>query len=176
MTLWRMALASAGLLMLVTGAAAVADELFLRVEAAHDEPDGFCLDIVGHLNGVQLQRPLQVHTCKHGIWNRDGIFDVAALEGGALRMPEYDLCIEAASTGAGAELLLKNCNASDLQTWHRAPSGEIALGSAPELCVTIDPGPSRSAGPVYIARNVGLMPCAPDAADRQQWVFEAPRR
>jgi hypothetical protein len=152
----------------------MADELFLSIAAPHDEPDGFCLDIRGHLNNVQLDRSLQVHTCKHDIWNLDGIFDTAALQSGALRMPEYDLCVEAGSAATAAELVLRPCDGSALQSWRFAANGEISLAGEPDLCITIAPAPSRSAGPVFIARNVGMEPCAPDAADRQRWIFQAP--
>jgi hypothetical protein len=67
------------------------DDVFLRVIAPLDEERGYCLDIPGHLSGVRLDSPLQAHTCKHVIWNRDGQFDVAALSNGTIRMPEYDL-------------------------------------------------------------------------------------
>ena len=87
---------------LLTPGSAIAEELFLRLHAPLDEPRGFCLDIPGHRAGVRLERPLHAHTCKHHMWHRDGIFDTAAFERGALHMPEYDLCVDAASSEAGA--------------------------------------------------------------------------
>jgi len=41
--------------------------VFLRVIAPLDEARGYCLDIPGHMAGAQLESPLHVHTCKHGI-------------------------------------------------------------------------------------------------------------
>ena len=49
--------------------------VFLRVIAPLDEARGYCLDIPGHMTSVQIESPLHVHTCKHGIWNQDGRFD-----------------------------------------------------------------------------------------------------
>ncbi len=68
---------------------------FLRVIAPLDEARGYCLDIPGHMAGVQIESPLHVHTCKHGIWNQDGRFDVSALGNGVIRMPHYELCLQA---------------------------------------------------------------------------------
>jgi hypothetical protein len=69
--------------------------VFLRVIAALDEARGYCLDIPGHLNSVRIDSPLQVHTCKQGIWNQDGRFELAGLGNGVIRMPHYDLCLQA---------------------------------------------------------------------------------
>ena len=76
-----------------SGQASDEDGVFLRIVAPLDEARGYCLDIPGHISSVQIESPLQVHTCKHGIWNLDGRFDVAALENGAIRMPHYELCL-----------------------------------------------------------------------------------
>ena len=89
-------------------------------------------------------------------------------------MPEYDLCVEAASTEPGAIVRLKECNASQLQAWHRGASGEFMSGAAPELCLTVGPGPSRPAGADHIVRNVHLTRCAPENAERQRWAFSKP--
>ena len=165
------ALAGAGL---VAPGPAAADELFLRLQAPLDEPRGFCLDIPGHRAGVRLERPLHAHSCKHFIWHRDGIFDTAAFERGALRMPEYDLCVEAATAEPEALVGLKKCDASPLQTWRRDTSGNVVSGAAPDRCLTVGPGPSRPAGADHIVRTVRLMPCASDSAERQRWVFSKP--
>ena len=150
--------------------------VFLRVIAPLDEARGYCLDIPGHMAGVRLERPLQVHTCKHGIWNQDGRFDVVALGNGVLRMPHYDLCLQAASTSIGARLLLSECIGAELQTWKLQDSGEIVLGVIPQLCISVEQGPSRDAGgPQYVMKSVGLDTCAEHASDRQQWTTVTPR-
>ena len=93
---------------------------FLRVIAPLDEARGYCLDIPGHLSSVQLDSPLQAHTCKHGIWNQDGRFDMAALENGTLRMPHYELM------PAGREQLDRGS----------APPNRMYRGRAPDLDAT----------------------------------------
>ncbi len=149
---------------------------FLRVIAPLDEVRGYCLDIPGHMAGVRTESPLQAHTCKHGIWNQDGRFDVTALGRGVIRMPHYELCLQAENTSIGARLLLAECSEEELQTWTQQDSGEIALGAVPQLCITIEEGPGRDAGgPQYLMKGVGLDTCAPQASNRQRWTTVIPR-
>lgn len=165
-----------GLSLIATGRSSVADELFLRVVAPHDEPSGYCLDIRGHRDGVRLQSPLQVHTCKNGMWNLDGIFETAALvERGALHMPHFDLCVEATKDSRGADLLLASCKEKALQEWKQLQTGKIVLASSPELCITMKDGPGQSAGARFVRNDVGLDRCAQSAAGRQRWMFQAPQ-
>ena len=152
------------------------ESVFLRVIAPLDEARGYCLDIPGHLTSVRIESPLQVHTCKHGIWNLDGRFDVAALENGVIRMPHYELCLQAENAAIGARLLLAGCTEAELQTWTLQDSGEIALGAFPQMCITVEEGPGRDAsGPQYLMKGVGLDTCAQQASDRQQWTTVIPR-
>jgi len=91
-------------------------DVFLSVVAPLDEARGYCLDIPGHSVGVRVDSPLQAHTCKHGIWNEDGRFDVAVLGIGPLRMPHYDLCLGVESASVAAQLILSQCAGAYLQT------------------------------------------------------------
>ncbi len=152
------------------------ESVFLRVIAPLDEPRGYCLDIPGHLEGVQVESPMQAHTCKHGLWNEDGRFDVAALGDGELRMPHYELCLQAESTSIGARLLLAECTGAELQTWTLQDSGQIALEAFPQKCITVEDGPGRDAGgPQYRMKGVGLDACGEQASERQRWTIVIPR-
>ncbi len=154
----------------------VTPEVFLRLIAPLDEVRGYCLDIPGHLAGVRIERPLQVHTCKHGIWNQDGRFDMVALGDGVLRMPNYELCLQAENSSIGAPLLLTECRPGKLQTWTLQDSGEIVLAAFPQLCISVEEGPGRDAGgPRYLIKGVGLDACAQHSSDRQQWTVLIPR-
>ena len=134
------------------------------------------MDIPGHLTSVRLKSPLQVHTCKHGIWNQDGRFDVAAFKTGVIRMPHYALCLQAENTSTGARLLLAECTEAELQTWTLQDSGEIALEAYPHMCITVEEGPGRDAGgPQYLLKRVGLDTCAQQACDRQLWTTVIPQ-
>ena len=150
--------------------------VFLRVIAPLDEARGYCLDIPGHLSSVQIDSPLQVHTCKHGIWNQDGRFDAAALESGVLSMPHYELCLQAEDTTIGARLFLATCTEVELQTWTLQDTGQIVLKAFPEGCITVAERPGRDAGgPRYRMNGVGLDTCAQQANDRQRWTTVKPR-
>ncbi len=150
--------------------------VFLRVIAPLDEARGYCLDIPGHLSSVQLDSQMQVHTCKHGIWNQDGRFDIAALGNGVLRMPHYELCLQAENTSIGALLFLAECTNAELQGWTLQDSGQIALEAFPQRCITVKEGPGRDAGgPQYRMNGVGLDACAQQASDRQRWTTVIPR-
>ena len=134
------------------------------------------MEIPGHLSGVQLESPLQAHTCKHGIWNQDGRFDAAALANGELRMPHYELCLQAELTSIGAKLLLAECTRTELQAWSLQDSGQIELQGFPDRCITVEDAPGRDAGgPQYRMIGVGLDACAEQADDRQRWTTAIPR-
>ena len=149
---------------------------FLRVIAPLDEARGYCLDIPGHRSSVRLESPLHVHTCKHGIWNQDGRFDVAAPRNGVIRMPHYELCLQAENTSIGARLLLAECTDAELQTWTLQDTSEIALEAFPQMCITVEERPGRDAGgPQYLMKGVGLDTCAQQASDRQRWTTVIPR-
>ena len=152
------------------------EDVFLRVVAPLDEARGYCLNIPGHTTGGRLESPMQAHTCKHGIWNQDGRFDLNAPGNGTLRMPHYELCLGVESALTGAQLLLAECTGASLQSWMVQDSGEIVLEDFPEMCITIDDGRGRDAGgPQYLMKGVGLDTCAPLASDRQRWTPATPR-
>jgi len=150
--------------------------VFLRIIGPLDEERGYCLDIPGHLSGMRLETPMQALTCKHGIWNLDGRFDSAALVNGQVRMPEYELCLQAESASAGASLGLADCGDAETQTWMLQDSSEFALAASQQLCVTIEEGPGIDAGgPQYVRRGGRLETCFPQASDRQRWTTAAPQ-
>ncbi len=162
------------IVLVASGTAASADELFLRITDPHDEPRGYCLDIRGQGQGVRLKSPLQVHSCKDGTQIEDIIFDSAALARGTLYMSHYDHCVAATANSSGADLMLASCDPADLQKWRQLPTGEIVLAGNADLCITMRDSPEMSAGPRYIRNEVSLAPCASAAASRQVWMFQAP--
>ena len=101
---------------------------------------------------------------------------MAALENGVIRMPHYELCLQAESASIGARLMLEECSAEELQTWTLQDSGEIALEAFPQRCITVEEGPGRDAGgPRYLMKGVGLDTCAQRSSDRQRWTKAVPR-
>ncbi len=92
-------------------------EILLRIEAPLDEPRGLCVDIPGHRERVNVNRPLVVHTCKWDIWNLDERFDAKAVDKGGLRMPSYGLCAGVQSADEAADIILGPATA------HRSGAG-----------------------------------------------------
>ncbi len=157
------------------------DAVFLKAFYPLDEPRFHCVDIPGHRDSVDVTRPLSVHTCKEGIWHKDALFDSALVPGGALRMPEYNLCLQAASAGAGARLILQPCSSSPLQNWHYA-NFRLVLKAYPDKCLTIGEEPSsltpggKRLPSKHMARSLSLSPCSEAAFQRQMWRFEKPQK
>ena len=62
----------------------------IRLAAALDDPQHYCIDVPGHSGGVRLNAPLQAHTCKPGA--NDQTFQIALgyYEYSELRMPAYE--------------------------------------------------------------------------------------
>ncbi|MCY3823654.1 MAG: ricin-type beta-trefoil lectin domain protein [Nitrospinae bacterium] len=161
--------------------AAGKDVVFIKAFYPLDEPRFHCIDIPGHRDRVRTTAALVVHTCKEGIWNLDGQFDPAAVGKGMLRMPEYGLCVAAASAADGAKLVLKKCDGTALQDW-RFENYRLSLKAHPDKCITIGAEPSRLTRggrrlpSRHMARSLALAACSEDALERQLWRLEKPMR
>ncbi|MDE0333013.1 MAG: ricin-type beta-trefoil lectin domain protein [Nitrospinae bacterium] len=157
------------------------DVVFIKAFYPLDEPRFHCIDIPGHRDRVRTSAALSVHTCKEGIWNLDEHFDPAAVKKGMLRMPEYGLCVAAASAADGAKLMLKKCDGTALQDW-RFENYRLSLKAHPEKCITIGPEPSRLTRggrrlpSRHMARSLALGACSEDALERQLWRLEKPMK
>ena len=155
--------------------------VFLKAFYPLDEPHFHCVDIPGHKSRVDTSRPLNVHTCKEGIWHKDELFDLAALKDGQLKMPEYGLCVTASSSNDGATLAVK-ATIQSASLALRKFSPELSLKAHSGSCLTIGaeksrltPGgrrlPSR-----HLARSLQLEECSETAFQRQLWRFEVPQQ
>ena len=155
----------AALLLVVTAAPGYADAGLLRTVHVLDEARGYCLDIRGEGQTLQLDQPLQVHTCKYGAPLDDQRFERTA--DGAIRAAAYDRCLAAASLAAGARLLVRPCASAPAQQWSMA-WGRLSPASRSDLCVTVTGEKGEPAGtpilisPVYHRRDAVLDRC--DAA------------
>ena len=155
--------------------------VFLKALDLLDDVRGFCVDLPGHLQGVDLSADVVVHTCKDGFWNYDERFDEAAfVSTGMLRMPAFNRCLASDDLASGAALHLRTCTPGDKRQSWTLSQGRLKLRSTPDLCLTIGAAPSEvSRGtrnhPVrHLVRPLTLESCAPDAAARQGWRFTPP--
>lgn len=110
----------------------------IRLNRFLDEPDGYCLDVPGPASNVMLQFPLVAHTC-HADPLADQVFSFNDDGSGQIRwtMDEYDLCFTADSADSLANLNLKACESSPLQTFEYTAGKEIQLSGTP-LCVHVE--------------------------------------
>lgn len=156
------------------------DDVFLRIEAALDEPRGLCVDIPGHRDRVDVTRPLVVHTCKWGIWNLDERFDAAAVDVGQLVMPAYRLCVGVDTAQHAAHIVLAECDGDVLRSWILV-GGQVRIVADPNFCLTVGPEPSRLTPggrrlpSRHVARSLTLETCREPARERQTWLRVPPR-
>jgi acetyl esterase/lipase len=170
---------------LVTAAGAAAlpvlaagDPALLRTVAALDDERGYCLDISGYGASLDLEAPLQAHSCKLAGSVEDQLFESGP--NGSLRASRYDRCLTVASPEAGAPLLVRPCDDSRRQRWQLA-EGRLMPEAARGLCVTLgadrgEPwGTPRLVTPVYRRQTLALASCDPAFAQRQtfRWLAES---
>ena len=115
----------------------MAELVFVRIVDPLDEPRGYCIDISGYDDHINIDNPLQAHTCKEEVSNGDMVFDSARLLNERdLFVPVYDYCAEAADE-AGAHVFIKHCTAGPSQKWALSGNGTITPVSNSGLCLTL---------------------------------------
>ena len=140
----RAALAAAGVLL--STLPAFAEPSLLRTSAALDEPRGYCIDIRGVDRTLELDGPLQGHTCKTRDQEDMLIDDRRVAQENRLYMTDFDLCIAADAPESGADLVLEPCSDGALQTWSHSGTGNLVLTTEPDLCVTLGAEARMNAG------------------------------
>lgn len=134
--------------------------------------NGYCIDIAkGRGEAANPADGLQAHTCysPSGEVLVDQAFDPDQFADGVLYMPEFDVCMQAPSTEAGASVELAACDGSAAQAWAFSGEGTIAPASAPEMCLTLtgETRTGRSDQNQMIAMT--LQACSDEKAAYQTW-------
>ncbi|MEO1611793.1 MAG: RICIN domain-containing protein [Pseudomonadota bacterium] len=114
-------------------------EIYL-VDMLDNIQNGYCIDIAkGRGEAANPEDGLQAHTCysPSGEVLVDQAFDPEQFADGVLYMPEFDVCMQALSTEAGASAELARCDGSVAQNWVFSGEGAITPASAPEMCLTV---------------------------------------
>ena len=130
----------------------------LRLVDRLDDPLGYCVDVSGFGVNLQLDAPLQAHTCKPG--SDDQLF---AQLGGGLRLERHGRCLVAGATVDGSSVGVAQCDAGAAgQRFGLDADGEIRLvaadGSA--LCVGVAGGSGEPAGGRnHLRRDLKLHVC-----------------
>lgn len=137
---------------------------YLRLADRLDRPaDGYCLDIPGAGDWVQLRRPLVVHNCKGPARYPDELAEWTT--GGKLRFPAYNLCVTAQGVFRralpGSALLLHPCDdpyEHELQLFLRRSDGKMALANS-GLCWQVGAHSERTWEKTHRWRTLSLQPC-----------------
>ena len=149
---------------------ASAEPALLRAVDALDEPRGYCIDIPGSGPTINLDAPLQGHTCKFRDAIADQLFDAAA--GQHIRASEYERCLAVEALEPKQPLLLRGCTDSRLQRW-QLTNGRLSPAARPELCVALGAERGERWGtpplitPVYRRQTLALAECDEAAAKLQ---------
>lgn len=136
--------------------------------------DGYCVDISGG-QGPQADPAagLQGHTCysPSGEIFVDQGFDSDQFADGTFYMPEFDVCMQAPSTEAGAALELVDCDGSEAQSFTFSGEGTITPVSAPEMCVTLGEDTRFGRSQENQIKNMTLETCEETMAASQIWSY-----
>lgn len=158
--------------MLVSGTA-MADNVELYVTDLLDNiQNGYCLDIAkGKGASANPDDGMQAHTCYSPLGEVlvDQAFDPDKFAEGILYMPEFDVCVQAASTEAGSTVELKSCDGSDAQKWVFSGEGTIAPMAAPELCLTLAEETKTGRSDENQMKALSFEPCSDDMVGYQVW-------
>ena len=148
-----------------------AESLIALVDSL-DEPEGYCLDVPGWGNRLNIKAPLMAHTCKPGA--EDELFTRSHPAPGQLYMKAYDLCVTAASDTPGSELFLKDCTSSTLQRFSFESNGQIRLDGS-NVCMTVSDGKGTpTGGPSHLRRDLSLEACKSADPPHSQWKLPGP--
>ena len=142
----------------------------IQLQDPLDEPEYYCVDIPGAGLSLNLQSALQAHTCKLSA-AEDETFTFNFPSEGQFYMEAYQLCVEADSVKAGAELRLQECTDQPRQRFVYE-EGRIRLRDAgtETLCLAIAPGAGTpTGGPSHLRRDLELRPCAEVEAALSEW-------
>ena len=134
--------------------------------------NGYCLDIA-KAQGADANPDdgLQAHTCysPSGEIFVDQAFDPGLFADGVMYMPEFDVCMQAASPKAGASIELAICDGSAGQSWAFEGEGSISPAAAPELCITLADETRTGRSKDNQMKAITLESCSTDMAASQTW-------
>ena len=133
-----------------------------------DEPEFYCVDVAGFGNNLNLNSPLQAHTCKPGA--DDELFIFNHPTPGQFYMDAYAVCLEAAE----GLLYVRACSESPNQRFVLSDDGAIRLGDS-DLCLAVRSGDGQPAGGIsHVRRDLLLQSCADTEQSLSRWSLPGP--
>ena len=138
-------------------------ENFIRLVDPLDEPEFYCIDLAGWGERIQLNDPLQTHTCK----NRNADDQEFYLDESRIKASQYEVCLQAVGSGnitlPGSSLIARPCSDSNvLQNIELNNFGQIKLKDT-KLCISAGTVSAAANGPSHVWRTLTFVDC--DIAD-----------
>jgi hypothetical protein len=167
---------------LIAAASEDTGKLF-QLQANLDEPRGMCFDIPGFRASIDLNIPMQAHTCKSNpeAWE-DQMFRLNHPTVGNIYNPEYDACLDTVTSIERGSVYMRPCTDSPTQKFDWSVNGELRpVGT--ELCLAVSPTPSHpsvlvgttpEAGVTFVARAMTLAPCGDVHDELKRWALPSP--
>ena len=129
-----------------------------------DEPEFYCVDVVGTGDGIMLDRPLQAHTCKPG--SGDQLFQVDTPSDGQVYLSAYNHCLEVREQS----IYLSDCSDTPMQKFEFGDDGAIKTVESGD-CLTVAAGEGEEAGgPSHVRRDLLVSPCEGLEPALTRWV------
>jgi len=135
-----------------------------------------CIDVNGPPQGMQLETPLQVHTCYsyQGELTDDQRYNSEDIAKSQFRVLAVDMCMQMDWDEPGATVSLKECADIDDQKFELRVNGQISPPAYPELCLTAGPthwlgGPAGGPFNDNMARTLHLQRCGDEASRYLRW-------
>lgn len=143
----------------------------------------YCIDVNGPPQQLELEVPIQTHTCYSYRENPppptvDQAMDTADIEAGKIHLVEVGLCGQVTGNQPGARVMLVECEDIEEQSFLLRENGQFIWNSSgydplnPELCLTAGPVSwlgGRNTPSRHQVRTLSLQPCGEEAAKYQRW-------
>jgi len=135
----------------------------------------YCLDVNGPPHSMQLETPLQAHTCYSytGELTADQAIESEDIATGKIRIKSVNLCAQLDGNEPGATITLADCADSDEQSFELRENGQISPTAYPELCLTAGPTSWLGGQPGNLnenqARTLHMQRCGDEALRYQRW-------
>ena len=133
-----------------------------------DEPEFYCVDVAGFGAGLNLDAPLQAHTCKPGA--DDEMFAFNRPSEGQLYLVGHDRCLEADGTG----LYVRPCSESSLQRFGHRDDGTLKVRGADQCLAVVGGDGEPAGGRSHLRRDLLLQPCEDLEPALSRWLFPGP--
>ena len=146
----------------------VLSETLVMLADPLDEPEFYCVDVAGFGASLNVDSPLQAHTCKPGA--DDEMFAFNRPSEGQLYLVEHDRCIEA----DGTSLYVQPCSESPLQRFAYGGDGTLRV-DGDGMCLAVAGGDGEPAGGrSHLRRDLRMQPCSEAEPALSRWVFPGP--